>query len=499
MTDIKYLWTDVDPGLEDIIKDLLQANAIYTITNSDGIIEYANANYCNLLGRDPQEVIWGPNYLLKSEGLDTLKHLKLWQAINQGHEWKGVLVESTKDFHPIWLKTKIIPIRSNPNESFRFLSIHQDISDLKNRCETIKNDSAMYHQIYDSVKIGIVVVLDRNGHILKWNKGAESSFGYSAFDVLGKPLAFLMAKKYRKEHFADFLRLLERYKRKSQQDLVDLKCINHLGEEFPVEIVLSKWTIREEDFYGVKMLDISKRMAFQKKLEQKTKELELFLYRSAHDLNTPFASAQGLINLMKDLPTDHRMEELIQMLEKTLDRAKVLSNGLAKASMASNLDTMDAVRTEIDFDELLQNVVEALKTDIAEEKLQIRLDIQKADGFVSYPELLSTLFEHLLHNAIKFTDFKNKKKKPIVAVNVAQIDKELVIKVCDNGRGIKKQHIDRIFELYYRAEAGHASRSHGLGLYIVKKIVDGLNGTIHVESKFNKGACFLVKLPLTKF
>ncbi|WP_228238316.1 PAS domain S-box protein [Allomuricauda sp. M10] len=481
--------------MEERIKGILETSTIYTVMDSYGRIEYANTRFCELLGSDLGELVGKPNHFLKSEPQDSIKYLKLWQTIKQGKEWKGILVGKSKNENTIWLRTKIVPIKTHNENSFKFLSVHEDITNIKSRVETIKNDTAMYHHIYESVKIGIVIVTDHRGTIIKWNKGAERAFGYPPFDILGKPLSTLMVKRYKRATFTDFLGLVHRLKRLRNQEILELNCIDNNGKEFPVEFVLSNWTIKGEDFYGFKMLDISKRIAFENRLKQKTKELELFMYRSAHDLNAPFSSAQGLINLMKDEKTVEGMQVYIEMLERTIGHAKVLSKGLANASLLSS-HAHDS--KEIDFAKIIQGVLQLLKEEENFESIQFKIGIQDSISFVSCPDLISTVFQNLIQNAIKYVIKPNDGHTPMVKIEIRSEENELLVQVSDNGKGIKKENMDRVFELYYRAEVENTPGTRGLGLYIVKKIVEDLNGTIKVESKVNKGTSFTVRFPNKK-
>ena len=121
-----------------------------------------------------------------------------------------------------------------------------------------------------------------------------------------------MIEKHKNSKISDLLGLLKRYKTVKKSEVLELKCLNKQGEEFSVELVVNKWDIEGKRYTILKMLDITKRVTFQNKLKQKTKELELFFYRSAHDLNAPFSSAQGLINLIKEEESIEKIQILIE-------------------------------------------------------------------------------------------------------------------------------------------------------------------------------------------
>ncbi len=491
MEALKHYWSD---NLEESLQNILKANAIYSITDTFGRIEYANENYCKILGHNANHLIGEAHELLKSELHSSFKYKNLWKTIKQGKEWRGVLNDQSKDGTSFWLDTTIIPIKDYNDNSFKFLSIYDDITKYENEIENLKKEEAIFRLIYDSMKIGIIVVTDHNGNIIKWNKGAENTFGYSELEILGKPMSVLMAKKYKKANISEFLKLLKRYRKLQYQESLELKCLNKDGVEFPVEFVISDWNMDGNGFYVTKMLDITKRKAFQNRLKQKTKELELFLYRSSHDLKAPFSSAKGIINLIKEEQSVDKIQVLTDMLEKTIDNAKVLSDDLSSASLIS---TQINELKVIDFSTIIDNVLKMLHGYQKFDNIKFNIEIQNTYSFIANPDLIFSVFQNLIQNAIRYSLLPTESYVPYIDIKVTTLEDEIIIMICDNGQGIDKKEFQKIFELYYKAELEFSSGSTGLGLYIVKNIIESLNGKIKVESQINKGACFIINLPNT--
>lgn len=491
MEAFKHYWTN---NLEENLQHILKVNAIYSITDAFGRIEYANQNFCEILGYKENQLIGEAHELLKSELHSSFKYKNLWKTIKKGQEWRGILNDESKQGKSFWLDTRIIPIKDDNENNFKFLSIYEDISTYECEIENLKKETDMYRLIYNSIKIGIIVVTDHNGIIIKWNKGAENAFGYSQLEILGKPLSVLMATKYRKTNISEFLKLLRRYTALQNKEALELKCLNKEGEEFPVEFIISDWNIDGNGFYVAKMFDITKRKAFHNRLKQKTKELELLLYRSAHDLKAPFISAKGLIKLIKEEQSIEKVKILTDMLEKTIDQAKVLSEDLSSASLIS---TKIHELKVIDFSIIIDNVLKMLQGYQKFENIKFNIDIKNSYSFISNPDLVFAVFQNLIQNAIKYSSLPTKDYTPYIDIKVTSLEDETIIKICDNGLGIDKKEFKKIFELYYRTELENSAGSTGLGLFIVKNIIESLNGKINVESQINKGTCFRINLPNT--
>ena len=494
MKALKHFWLDKTNEIVESSKSILNTNSIYTITDSKGIIEYANDNFCKILDCNVNTIIGERHELMNSEFQSIEENENLWSTLKEGEEWRGVLTDKLKNGESISLKTTIFPIKYGNQNKFKFLSIYEDISKCMTLNQKIDKDVALYKFIYKSIKIGIIIVTDDNGSIIKWNEGAEKAFGYSEFEILGQHFSVLMIEKHKKSKISDLLGLLKRYKTVKKSEVLELKCLNKQGEEFSVELIVNKWDIEGKRYTILKMLDITKRVTFQNKLKQKTKELELFFYRSAHDLNAPFSSAQGLINLIKEEESIEKIQILIEMLEKTINHAKVFSDGLSNASLISKLSNELKI---IDFPSLVDNVLKMLKRESKFENIKFNVDIENCHSFKSNPDLLLVVFKNLIQNAIKYSYVQSECHAPFIDIKVTSSDNEVVILIGDNGKGIAKKELNKIFKLYYRTEAEHCLGTNGLGLYIVKNIVESLNGKIKVESEINKGACFVIKIPRT--
>ncbi|MEM5565093.1 PAS domain-containing protein [Psychroserpens sp. AS72] len=347
--------------------------------------------------------------------------------------------------------------------------------------------------IYQSINVGIIVVTDNNGKITEWNKGAEAAFGYKESEILGKPLTVLISRKSRKTSIKELLNITEKIDNKQDVELIEMYCLSKNKKEFLVELALSSLNFRGNKIYCAMMLDITKRKTLENKLKQKTKDLELFLYRSAHDLKAPFSTAEGLLNLLdKDSSTVNT--KLLELLSTTVKRGKLLSESLTQASLI----TVNRNETsKIDFQKNIEDILQlpSLKNNLKGIKIVKQLDTYSE--FYSNPELLRTIFHNVVHNALIYSKSLNNSNKPCVTISVKTLKNKAIIEISDTGMGIRKENLQKIFDLYFRANNLDDS-GNGLGLYVVKSIVDDLNGEIHVKSKINKGTSFEIIIPNLK-
>lgn len=106
---------------------------------------------------------------------------------------------------------------------------------------------------------------------------------------------------------------------------------------------------------------------------------------------------------------------------------------------------------------------------------------------------LTNVFVNILENAIKYS-----KETPKIEVTTSQINENILIEIKDNGLGMSKQVLKKIFDKFYRVNSGdiHNVKGHGLGLSYVKEIVEAHNGEVFADSELNKGSKFYIKLPI---
>jgi len=216
----------------------------------------------------------------------------------------------------------------------------------------------------------------------------------------------------------------------------------------------------------------------------------LFLYRSSHDLRAPYTSLEGLVALMKHEPLNADAKELLDMFEQTLITGKVIVDNLATAS---EIIEKSLPNENINFNKLIKQCITSLKHNDGFKDISFNLNIPKELTFYSNLQMLSSVLKSLLQNAIKYKRPKTKTHTPFVILNALKTKEGIKITIKDNGMGIKRDEVDKIFDLYYRSN--NTADGTGLGLYITKNTVEKLKGNITATSIINKETQFDIVLP----
>lgn len=209
-----------------------------------------------------------------------------------------------------------------------------------------------------------------------------------------------------------------------------------------------------------------------------------FISNVSHEIQSPLTSIGGFAALLKtDLPEEER-RRYAEIIETESKRLSGLSDNLMKLS---SLDNKTITRHDFRLDKQLQNVILALEPHWAAKNITFEADLEKT-AVNGDEELLSQVWTNLLHNAVKFTP-----RDGIIYVSL----KNGSVKIADTGCGIPQEELPRIFERFYKVDKARdrSLGGNGLGLSIVKKILDLHDWPIRVESEPGKGTTFTITLP----
>jgi signal transduction histidine kinase len=224
-------------------------------------------------------------------------------------------------------------------------------------------------------------------------------------------------------------------------------------------------------------------------LEASNQTLERFAYVVAHDLQSPLRTVKGFVDLLTESTKGKLSEEEQEYLDFIISGTERMSRLIKKLLELSKAKNNVIEVREIDLNELLREVLHDLAPMISETGADIRLPdlpVIQADR-----ELMYRLWLNILDNAIKFV----KGRKPVVEVEVQSRQKQWLFSVTDNGIGIEKTKLKKIFQPFNRLNPMKQFEGTGLGLAICQKIVEHHGGKIWAESEVGKGTTISFRIP----
>jgi hypothetical protein len=227
-------------------------------------------------------------------------------------------------------------------------------------------------------------------------------------------------------------------------------------------------------------------------LEKINKELDSFVYSASHDLRAPLKSVLGLVNLTKmDYETNNfeSIYEYSTLIEKSISK---LDDTLQKIINYSANARSEIMFEPIEFEKMINGIYDTLMYLPQFTKIKKTVEFKKeGEMFFSDPARITIIFNNLISNAIKYSNPYI--EESFINISITINREKAVIIFEDNGIGINENYLDKIFNMFYRAT--EKSDGSGLGLYIVKEVVEKLHGTIEVTSRINEGTRFIIQLP----
>lgn len=238
-----------------------------------------------------------------------------------------------------------------------------------------------------------------------------------------------------------------------------------------------------------------------KELEERQRELDLakereaflqdFLSTMSHDLQTPLSSMRANLYMLQKSP--EKSEERIAKIDRQIDKLSSMIEDILTAARLEHLPELE--RRPLDLDSLLESSLSPLREEARVKNIEIISPQAPSSAFIKGDaKELQRALSNLISNAIKYTSNDGK-----VSIEIGQSPEHIHIHIIDTGIGIDEQDLPFVFDRFFRAKnARNFEKGTGLGLPIVKRIIELHEGTIQASSQLGQGSRFSVQLPLLK-
>ena len=223
-------------------------------------------------------------------------------------------------------------------------------------------------------------------------------------------------------------------------------------------------------------------------LENKNAELERFTYTVSHDLKSPIVTIGGFLGFLEEDLAKERFERIPNTINRVREAAKKMERLLNELLELSRIGRLINPPKDVPFMELVEETLELVHGQLDERQVEVKVDAEFPIVHVDKIRMIEVL-QNLIVNAIKFTD---EQEIPIIEIGLQQQNDEEIFFVKDNGMGVAPEFHERIFGLFNKLDP--ASDGTGIGLALVKRIIEVHGGRIWVESEVGKGATFYFTL-----
>ncbi len=409
--------------------------------------------------------------------------------------------------------------------------------------EELPEEKDRFESLIQYASMGILVA-NAKAEIILVNNFLLAQFGYSNQDeLLGKMLESLIPKRYHSKHVHQRDHYIENPQPRPMGLGKDLFAEKKDGTEFPVEISLSSYRIGEDSFTIAFVSDITKRkesenaiiqqkeqliVTYKKieelnnelegKVESRTKELQdtlaalekskdeltkalskekelsdlksRFVSMASHEFRTPLSTILSSASLVAKYIEGDEQEKRNKHIHRIKSSVNNLTGLLNEFLSIGKIEDgkINANNQEFNLKDLITALCAEIET-IAKSSQQIQYRHTGDEVVFSDPSLLRNVMTNLLSNAIKFSA-----EDGVIEVESIISEKEIVLRVKDNGLGISKEDQGHLFERFFRGTNVTNIQGTGLGLHIVGKYIEIMDGEIEFASELEKGTKFIITL-----
>lgn len=391
----------------------------------------------------------------------------------------------------------------NENERYLYTLVHPLAAPKVATLAPMENfaQTAFHNRMVEEIEDYAILMLDPEGNIINWNKGAQSIKGYTADEIIGR-------------NFETF------YTESDRETALPQKLLSQAASEG--KATAEGWRKRKDGsvFWGYVVItavhdtageiigftkvtrDLTERKLAEEQREQQARnieaqnrQLEQFAYITSHDLQEPVRKIQVFAELIQNNIDDK--DFLIKYVTKISTSSARISALIKDILQYTRVLQTPGKEQKTDLNTVLSGVSEDLELLISEKKAQIKV-LNPLPVLPAIPVQMQQLFTNLINNAIKFSD-----KNPVIEIssyratannieNVAVVHYQC-LEFKDNGIGFEQKYVEEIFKPFKRLSSGRSGT--GIGLALCKKIIENHGGFIQVSSKLQEGTVFKVYLP----
>ena len=386
-----------------------------------------------------------------------------------------------------------------------------DITERRQAEEMLRQSEEQYRAVFEQAADSIVLIDAETGQLVKFNDRTHQSLGYTRDEFSKLKIADFEVIESADEVTKHIRKIIEKggdtfetkHKTKSgeiRNILVSTRAVSIGGKNF-LQAIWGDITARKQAEAAREKLN--------KELEEKNKELESILYVASHDLKSPLVNIQGFGNELSRscdlidsaIKSKNRTAETEEKLRCALDESVpealgfILTSANKMDSLLSGLLRLSRLGSAmmevepLDINALLAGVADSMEYQI--KTAGVTLEIEQLPSCIGDASQINQVFSNLLDNALKFLD---NSRPGMIHIYGRVEDGQSIYCVEDNGIGIARDHQEKIFEIFHQLEPDQKG-GEGLGLTIVRRIIDRHNGRIWLESEPGKGSKFFVSLP----
>ncbi len=467
-----------------------QAMAGIAQCDLEGRFLLVNRRFCEIVGYSREE-------LLK------LRHQDLTHPLDQERnaseffrhlaEQSGYVIEKRyvrKDGSEVWVRNSVAVLCDAEGKSQSMVAVVIDVTESKRAEERVRFQAHLLDAVGQAA-----IATDPDGKIIYWNHYAETLYGWTGAEALGRSIVEVVADRTMKEQAVEIMSLLRAGQSWSGEFLVRHRS----GRTFPAFVTDTPIFDSEgclQAIIGVST-DITERKRVEEALRDADRRKDEFLATLAHELRNPLAPIRNSLHILRlSSGIDPATERVCEMMERQVGHLVRLVDDLMEVSRITRGQV--ELRTEpVELAAVLRSAVEASRPLIEASGHQLAISLPAEPLIINGdPVRLSQVFANLLNNAAKYMDEGGQ-----IWLGAKQQDDTVLVSVRDTGIGIPAEMLPHIFKMFIQVDRStrQAQGGLGIGLTLVRTLVEMHGGQVEARSLgVDQGSEFVVRLPLSK-
>ncbi len=377
-----------------------------------------------------------------------------------------------------WIHSRGTLHRDKAGKPLHIFGAQTDITESKFANQALKESEKKYRNLFQNSHVSIFRVHAITGELIEANNKAWEMVG-----IIPQKQINIESFFYNKE---DHKKIRRKLRKDAFVDNMELQLLRSDGAILWASLAAISY--EKENIVECVVTDISKTKENQFELQKLNDELDNFVYHASHDLRSPLRSILGLVEILR-METDEVIKDnCINLIESSINKLDDLVMDLLAISRNKRLnDPVVAVNLMQEINNSVGSIYNVSQT----KSLLISAEIRQTAPFHCDATRLRIILNNLISNAIKYRRFLT--EPSFIHIIALANEEQLILSIEDNGEGIPEDKISQIFDMFVRAS--ESSDGSGLGLYIVKNVIEKMKGFIDVRSKYNVGTTFSVVIP----